>query len=46
MRDFVEEDFEVAGVADCLGHLGVGVLVVGGEDLLCELREVVHLGCL
>lgn len=36
MGYLIEEHFEVAGVADSLGHLCDGLLVVGGKDLLGE----------
>jgi hypothetical protein len=42
MRDFIEEEFQVAGVADCVGHLSEGLGVIGGEDLLGEIAEMAH----
>lgn len=43
MRYLVEEEVEVGGVADSLGHLSVGMLVIGGEDLMGQLGEVIHI---
>jgi hypothetical protein len=42
MRDFIEEEFQVAGVTDCVGHLSEGLRVIGGEDLLGEFAEMAH----
>lgn len=42
MRDLIEQEFQVAGVTDCVGHLSEGLSVVGGEDLLGEFAEMAH----
>ena len=42
LRYFIKDEFEVAGVADGLGHLIDGMLVIGGKDLVCEFVEMAH----
>ena len=43
MRDLVEEEFQVAGVADSLGYLCDCLGVIMSEYLDCEIAEVTHI---